>query len=756
MCLKNRNVLQHILLCFQCLCFLPVPVKEPYLATTMKVFFSILPILTLCCVNRAADVETSRECDSSSTPIMAIPGQSYNMPSVTLDKNQHNKFYVSFNPDTVFSFYKSSERTVNLTIYAPPEQEVCVTLNNITQTITHASTVSFKIIMLLCPPGFEFDETKQACKCSNQTKLYAIECDETTFSAKIAPGFCVSRENYTSSESLLIIPCPFKPSRVSKHVYIPLKQDENGSTKFCSKLNRQHRLCKECIPGYGISVFSYAFDCIKCAGNRQQHILAYLAIGFIPATILFLVVLYFHIGVTKGPANGFIFFSQIITLPAEIAFLQSGLGLFFALNKEDNYLAKMMTKTVTCPYSIWNLEFYCLLDFNNKICLSKDLKAINILALSFVSAVYPLVLLLVAYIIIELQAMNIRPIVWLLKIACFPCTRWRRVWKARLSIVDAFATYVLLSYTKLMYVSFLLLSYSKIYGGHSSSRKVLDFDPSITYLSREHTPYVILSVVVILVFGLLPPLLLTFYQCKTCASCLERLHMRRPGLEQFVEAFQGCYKDGANGTADRRFFAGVYFVFRVIILLLYSQIKQSVALLPLKAFAFILFLFVCAVSQPYKKAIYTFIDCLFFALLSSISIMQFYGYGTLKQEDKVDRNFFLYYFALYIPLFYIICYLARRLFRYYKNRDSDRYLLLDNGDDIRETTPEQRNEHMSPVHINISPRTSITRTEVSIAELSHERNCSDSESMVGESSPLLKKREMLIFSQHAATLSQDT
>ena len=470
--------------------------------------------------------------------------------------------------------------------------------------------------------------------------------------------------------------------------------------------------------------------------------------------MFFLVVLYFHIGVTKGPANGFIFFSQIITLPIEVKFLHSGLWLFFSPNHEKNYFAKVLTKTVICPYGIWNMKFDSILDFNKEVCLSEKLEPIHILALSFVSAVYPLVLLCVAYVFIELQAMNIRPIMWLLKVACFPCTRWRRVWKAKISIVDAFATYVLLSYTKLMYVSFLLLSYSKVYGD-KDTKKVLDFDPSVEYLSSKHTPYVILSVVIIVIFGPVPLLLLTFYQRKNCTSCLERLRVKRPGLEQFVEAFQGCYKDGTDGTADRRFFAGVYFIFRVVILLIYSQMKETIYLLPTKAAAYIIFLFVCAVIQPYKKAIYTFIDCLFFALLASISIMQFYGYVTIKQRNEVDRNFFLYYIALYIPLLYITCYVAYWLFRYYKNRDSDRYLLLDNNDDIRETTPQERDEPMTPAHINISPRTSITRTEVSIAELSHERNCSDSESMIDESSPLLKKREMLIFSQHAATLSQD-
>lgn len=712
----------------------------------MKVFLGrILPFLLLCCCseNRAVgEVTTTGNCPSiNNTVIHAIPGKPTPLNDVTLSNSQKS-FSIAFDDsNTLFGFQRKTKDSVDLIVYAPPSQNIRVTIKN------NTCTFKFVIKMQPCPIGFEFNSKHRLCKCSDPTRLDIIQCDNTNFSAKVFVGFCVSREENTSL--LLVTRCPFASHPT--HVYVPLV---NGTSDFCSTLNRQNMLCSECKKKHCVSVFSDIFECIKWHGNHWGNVAAYLAIELIPTTFFFLVILYFHIGVTTGPANGFIFFSQMMTLPIEVIFLHYGLDLFYSSPTSEKYLAKTMAHVID-PYSIWNLDFYRI--FNTRICLSEGLKVINILALRYISAVYPLVLLLIAYIFIEMQAMNIRPIVWLWKIVCFPCTRWRRVWKARTSIVDAFATCILLSYNKFMYVSFLLLSHSDVYIQSGRGKKVLNFDPSITFLSREHIPYFALSIVVILIFGIFPPILLTFYQFRFCTSCLERLRLRRPGLEQFIEAFQGCYKDKTNGTADRRFFAGLYFVFRVVMLLVTSQSKDVISLLQAKAVAYIIFLLVCAITQPYKKAFYTFIDCLFFALLAIIAIFQLYTYVLLKQDEKMSRDFLLYYFGLYIPLLYMTCYVARWLILCYKNRDSDRYVIQHNNDSLREPTIE---ESGSPAFIDISPRPSIvTHTEVSITELSQERkNCSDSDNMSdgeSEAAPLIKKRELEIFSQHGATVSQD-
>ena len=69
-------------------------------------------------------------------------------------------------------------------------------------------------------------------------------------------------------------------------------------------------------------------------------------------------------------------------------------------------------------------------------------------------------------------------------------------------LIDAFATILLLSYTKLVYVSFSLIAQSKIYG--QVIHHVLANDPSVELYSSHHIPYAIVAYVV-LTFGTLPP-----------------------------------------------------------------------------------------------------------------------------------------------------------------------------------------------------------------------------------------------------------
>ena len=695
----------------------------------MKLFVIILPTVILSC-------ECANRCNNDSTPISVVPGKPTILPIATLSSTDIS---ISFdNAITSFEFHKSIKGNVSLSIYSDLDHTIGVTI------ASNKSQCNITIKTLpLCPPGFSFDEKRKTCTCLNLMKLYPIfKCNHENFTAKVLVDYCVNLDN----NNTLATRCPF--AGLQSDVYTLLEQVNNRS--FCAGLNRHLSYCHNCIDDHGVSVYSDTFKCIYCKSSRWSDILWYVAFETIPASIFFLFVLYFHIGVTSGPANGFIFFSQIVTMPFEVTFLRFVTTLAITSLSNFRYLTRVFVDSVIDPYSIWSLDFYRIV-LNDQICLSRGLRAIDVFTLRYLSTLFPLLLLLCAYVIIELQAMNVRPVLWFLSIVCFPCMRWRRVWKAKISILDAFASYFLLSYTKLMYISILLLSRTRVLGS-SDSYYVPSVDPSFKYFSKDHVPFFILSVLFILTFGAFPPLLLTFYQHKSCASCLERVHVKRPGLEQFVLAFQQCYKDGTNGSVDRRFFAGLYFVFRVIIIAGYTlQVSSFIVLY--KAVACIIFLFICAISQPYKKAVYTFIDCLFFAILALLSILQFYMYTLLHQEGNVTRNFLAYYFFLYIPLLYMIIYVVCWLLRYFKNRGSNRYLLINNNDD-NDKENEEREEHRGPVHIDISPRPSITHTEVSITELSQEDGL-DSDNANSETDPLLKKQEMKIFSQHAATLSQE-
>ena len=577
---------------------------------------------------------------------------------------------------------------------------------------TRNKELMLNIFLWYCPPGFLLSPT-QSCICIEQDISENIKCNQVLYKSFVFIGFCVSQEHENSS--LLIARCAFANHLIKP--LLPINQDNTtGVVHFCQEFKRKGKLCGECEDQYGVSVFSDTFDCIRCNGSRTGYIMEYLAVEFIPTTVFFMAIFFFHIGITTGPANGFIFFAQVVSTPAEILFLTYGLKLLISGN---TYLPTVMADLLTDPYCIWNLDFFRI--SHTKICISTQMKVIHVLALRYISALYPLVLLLITYAIIELQARNYRPFMFLWRVFCFPCVRWRRVWKAKTSVIDAFASCILLSYTKLVLVSFDYFSHSNVANiSGDQVASVLTFDTSVDFLGKEHAPFLAIAIFIILTFGAFPPLILTCYQFRTFQNCLEFCRLRTQVLQQFVQAFQGCYKDGTDGKVDCRFFAGLYFIFRIIILLVMAVCTSFPSGFLMVITSTSTFLVLFAIFQPYKKLIHNIVDALLLFLLTTVTAIQSYTYSQLQQTLKLSKVFLLYYSILYLPLIYITAYVVTWLYKQWKrrhnpahtpiprDRSSYREPLLDDS-----VVNESENSYSAP-HVNY--------TEVSVSQYEDEQN----------------------------------
>ena len=504
----------------------------------------------------------------------------------------------------------------------------------------------FKIISVTlqeCPPGFRFDDTSLSCICKFTHQFYCEHTPGSRWIAYLAIGFCMSYSKVEHHGLQVVFGrCPFTArhhSQSSFHLKIhylrlPLQKKELKS-KFCGKLNRKGILCGKCIENYSIDVLSDSFNCHNCSGSLK-HWLIFAAIEGLPPLVFFVLVLLMHISFTSGPVNGFIFFSQVLTISLEVIFIESS-WLVSSANHP-----KIISGTIVRLYSIWSLDFLRLvhlLNENYKMCLGPQIKVIHVLALRYLSAIYPLCFLLTAFFVIELHARNCRLLVWLWRPLCFVCARFRQAWKAQTSIVDAFAAFILLSYVKLVRISLLFVIYSKIYVQNSPIVfKSVNYDPTVRYLSSEHAPFAVIGALFLLTFGLMPPLLLTFYQFQFCQKCLTRCKLNRNGLRIFMDAYQGCYKDGKNGGPDRRYFAGLYFIFRFVIFIIFDNTISLYLTYILLLVMFLIFGVITALVQPYKKSFYTYVDICFFHLLAVIMALQAY-------------TLFLYSLEYYSPLF---------------------------------------------------------------------------------------------------------
>ena len=235
----------------------------------------------------------------------------------------------------------------------------------------------------------------------------------------------------------------------------------------------------------------------------------YIAIAFGPLTIFYIIVIVCRISATSAKLNAFILINQIVAMPAQLrAFLAT------MANNPTTPLEQVVTHTVFSLYGIWNLDFFRI--FYDPFCLHPDMSPLQVLALDYVVAAYPLVLIVITYTLVELHDRNIRIVVLLWKPfhCCF--SRFRRQWNIRTSLIDAFATFILLSCVKFLAVTFDLLAPTRLFNsyGDTLDQYYLYYDPTVELFDKQHLPYGLIAIVI---FSLLVSLLLLLclYPC-TC------------------------------------------------------------------------------------------------------------------------------------------------------------------------------------------------------------------------------------------------
>jgi hypothetical protein len=145
---------------------------------------------------------------------------------------------------------------------------------------------------------------------------------------------------------------------------------------------------------------------------------------------------------------------------------------------------------------------------------------------------------------------------------------FHRNWNPKTTILNTFGTFILLAYSKLIFVSINLLFAVYTYdssGEPIPNSTVLLFDTNVKFLHSEHIPYVVLALSVIFIFVLPPPLLLLFYPTRFFRKLLGCCGFKRWDILNFImDIFQGWYKDGTEGTRDYRSVSAVYLLLRIL------------------------------------------------------------------------------------------------------------------------------------------------------------------------------------------------
>ena len=429
-------------------------------------------------------------------------------------------------------------------------------------------------------------------KCSRKHGISVLTCN------------CVT---YNVTERLLQVgKCCFNLNQV-RYLKLPAS-GRKLSNRMCEEFNREGTLCGNCKDGHYPLAYSYDINCVECPDGKSNWWKFVLA-AFLPLTAFCFIVLHFKIRITSSNLQGFVFYSQIITIPMLVR---------PAIQAVKTKHLQWPIRVVIAFYEIWNLDF--LRSMQLGICLGTD--TLQTLALDLAVGVYPLLLMVLSYLLIHLHDRNFRPllIIWKPFRAIF-----RNNWDARTSLIDAFATFLVLSNVKLVSASCDLLAPVKVYqlnstGNLSYSWRVF-YNASLPYFGEEHLPYAVLAITVLILFLLLPILLFILYPFLWFQKFLNLFPVCWYILHTFMDSFQGCYKNGTRpGTRDCRWFASAAFIIRFLMFLI-GIFTFNAMFYPLVSLLGCFYIIFFLTLEPFKESHQNNVYGLFLCNINIVSVI---------------------------------------------------------------------------------------------------------------------------------------
>ena len=513
---------------------------------------------------------------------------------------------------------------------------------------------------------FMWNNKTRSCDCGDDLDGI-VQCNAATKKLSVLYCHCLTVRHTTQGTQLALAgSCIFNCIN-STFLYHSAPSD-------CASLSRQGTLCGQCLDGYTVPAYSYEFKCIRCDSELENWGL-YIVFAFVPLTVFIVIILVFRINVLSPKLNMFVFAAQSVSIPMFVRVI------VFSLSQRREHFLRVPTTVILTAYGIWNLDFLRV-NVLPDVCIK--VIPLHILVLDYLIAIYPMLLMAVAYTIVELYGFGFRPLLYMWKPFHYFFARFRRQWGIQTTIMDAFVTFFFLSTTKLLSVSCDLLIGTRLFTNDGKLYSWnLYYDPSIEYFGREHLPYALLAIGILTVFITFPTSLLLFYQCKVCHKCLGKCQIKGSLLDEFVHIFQKYYKDGSNGTWDCRWFAGLFIIIKSMAYFTYGVSLSDISCL------FIVILCIISASiivilEPYKEEYEQFnvtsANLFLWEALLFTSVQYKNDINNIVQSGLDDHYISAAILSL-VPLVYIIVVIIHHLIRRFRGEKG--------GDELTSSLPHR-------------------------------------------------------------------
>ena len=616
--------------------------------------------------------------EMNSNHVEAFPGRSFKLPLTIMDDltnevSNQTVFSVTVNDSSLSnrttSYIWGESAIVDI---ETNESNITLLLDTIGDAVWH---VNLEVELLPCPPGFKIESNDTTCTCNTGSYLGALACDPDSSEAYLKKDNWMGK--IYESEHYLVAFCP--PSYCHSSLSTPLPNSSAELEKqICETVNRNNILCGECLQHFGVAVNSLTYNCINCTNvNFATNAVKYIAAVYIPLALLITAIILFNIRLTSAPANAFVLYSQVISSTFD---LSADGQIPITRITHSNRTTLDLLRAYRVPYGIFNLEFIeGLLD---PFCLGY-LNTLDALMLDYAVALFPLVMIVVVLICFKLKEY--------LSSLCCKSTTWnskqyrpnrgnatlrrRARFNINEAILPAFAAFLLLSYTKFSTTSSYITGTQVLIdenGTPVGSTRVY-FAGHLEYNDGEYLKYLLPASFVFATFVAIPPLILLVFPLKAFEWCISKVKILRSHypavkVQILLDTFQGCYKN------KMRFFAGLYFVFRLVINVSYIETDTWFDQYVVQQIACAIMVALLAICQPYNEEnkLFNTVDILMFTNLGILNAISFYLYSYAQsnstQVSLPSLAFALQYILVYLPLLYMLTYIVWYFIKPYKLR----------------------------------------------------------------------------------------
>ena len=530
----------------------------------------------------------------------------------------------------------------------------CVVLSVLAVSVVTASNYS-------CPTWFYYSNTTQRCECGFST-LGWIVCDQETKIVTVNRENCVTDSGQDGLYYIGRCLLNYKFNNTNR-VFSELPTDPDLlEDMVCGPYNRKGLLCEHCIDGYGPGVYTLDSACADCSKfSTLSAILLYLLVDLVPITLFFICVVLFRLNVTAGPLLGYVLFCQIFSVSLKYEPL--------IYHYTQSQLSPVLVSVLFITFESWNLNF--LKPVIPPFCISEKVKGIHVLALNSLSAVYPIFLVMVLLVVIELHSRNntivrvaVKPFRFVLKKTSIKAVTGD-------AVLRTFATFVFLSTAKNLFTFYAMIRFYHIFKSIDGTvyKRVLLADPTIDYLSPTHIMFMIIPLLQCLFLVFIPSLILIIYPTRLYRSLSQFISARKQlAITSFVESLNGCFKDGLNGTRDYRAYAGLVMLFPLCILVVsYLPFSSGLSLEIRSCYVFSLLSLLISYKRPFKSTVTNMSVSYCFIVFGLGNVVVYLWYYQVSVSSlALEVAFFLTGISVLAPvvvwtLYKVTCYVLRRI-----------------------------------------------------------------------------------------------